>query len=45
VFDNGKLVDVKTKVDFKTRPVIIATSVRTEAGADLVQMTDSSIPR
>lgn len=36
-FDNGKLVDVKTKVDWKTRPVIVAESVKTEAGADVVQ--------
>jgi hypothetical protein len=42
-FDNGKLVDVKTKVDFKTRPVIVATSVRTDAGADLVKVSDSTI--
>jgi hypothetical protein len=35
-FDNGKLVDVKTKVDWKTRPVIVADSVRTETGTDVV---------
>jgi len=36
-FDNGKLVDVKTKVDWKTRPVIVADSIRTDMGVDIVQ--------
>jgi hypothetical protein len=36
-FDNGKLVNVKTKVDWKTRPVIVAETIRTETGADLVR--------
>ena len=36
-FDNGKLVDVKTKVDWKTRPVIVADSIRTDTGTDIVQ--------
>ena len=36
-FDNGKLVDVKTKVDWKTRPVIVAESIRTDTGTDIVQ--------
>jgi hypothetical protein len=36
-FDNGKLVDVKTKVDWKTRPVIVAETIRTDTGADIVQ--------
>jgi len=36
-FDNGKLVDVKTKVDWKTRPVIVADSIRTDMGVDVVQ--------
>jgi ABC-type Fe3+-hydroxamate transport system substrate-binding protein len=36
-FDNGKLVDVKTKVDWKTRPVIVADSIRSDAGVDIVQ--------
>jgi len=36
-FDNGKLVDVKTKVDWKTRPVIVAETIRTDAGTDIVQ--------
>jgi ABC-type Fe3+-hydroxamate transport system substrate-binding protein len=36
-FDNGKLVDVKTKVDWKTRPVIVAETVRTDSGTDIVQ--------
>jgi hypothetical protein len=31
-FERGKLVDIKTKVDWKTRPVIVATSVRTDSG-------------
>jgi hypothetical protein len=34
-FDNGKLVDVKTKVDWKTRPVIVADTIRTESGAEI----------
>lgn len=38
-FDNGKLVEVKTKVDWKTRPVIIADSVRTVTGTDLMQVS------
>jgi hypothetical protein len=36
-FDNGKLVEVKTKVDWKTRPVIVAESIRTDTGTDIVQ--------
>jgi ABC-type Fe3+-hydroxamate transport system substrate-binding protein len=36
-FEDGKLVEVKTKVDWDTRPVIVARSVRTEAGAELVR--------
>jgi hypothetical protein len=39
-FENGKIVDVNKKVDWKTRPVIVATSVRTAAGQDLVQTSD-----
>ena len=39
-FDNGKLVDVKTKVDWKTRPVIIAHSIRSANGGAL--MSDST---
>ena len=34
-FDNGKLVDVKEKVDWKTRPVLVADSIRTEAGTEI----------
>jgi hypothetical protein len=34
-FDNGKLVDVKEKVDWKTRPVIVADTIKTEAGAEI----------
>ena len=34
-FDNGKLVDVKTKVDWKTRPVIVADTIRTESGTEI----------
>jgi hypothetical protein len=30
-FDDGKLVDVKTKVDWKTRPVIIADEIKITA--------------
>jgi hypothetical protein len=39
-FDNGKLVNVKEKVDWKTRPVVVATSVRTDTGTDLVKISD-----
>jgi hypothetical protein len=35
-FDNGKLVDVKTKVDWETRPVIVAETIRTAAGAEIL---------
>src|SRR6185503_2531650 len=41
-FENGKLVEVNKKVDWKTRPVIIATSVRTAAGDDLVLLSDAT---
>jgi hypothetical protein len=34
-FDNGKLVDVKTKVDWKTRPIIVADTIRTESGTEI----------
>jgi ribosome-associated translation inhibitor RaiA len=34
-FDNGKLVDVKTKVDWKTRPVLVAETIRTESGTEI----------
>lgn len=34
-FDNGKLVDVKEKVDWKTRPVIVADTIRTESGTEI----------
>ena len=34
-FENGKLVDVKTKVDWKTRPVIVADAIRTESGTEI----------
>lgn len=34
-FDNGKLVEVKEKVDWKTRPVIVADTIKTEAGAEI----------
>jgi hypothetical protein len=34
-FDNGKLVDVKEKVDWKTRPVIVADTIKTEAGTEI----------
>ena len=35
-FEDGKIVKTKTKVDWETRPVIIATSVRTESGSELI---------
>jgi hypothetical protein len=34
-FDNGKLVEVKEKVDWKTRPVIVADTIRTETGTEI----------
>jgi hypothetical protein len=34
-FDNGKLVEVKEKVDWKTRPVIVAETIRTESGTEI----------
>ena len=34
-FDNGKLVDVKTKVDWKTRPVLVAETIHTESGTEI----------
>ena len=34
-FDNGKLVSVSTKVDWKTRPVIVADTIRTESGTEI----------
>lgn len=38
-FDNGKLVDVQTKVDWKTRPVLVARSIRSDSGASLMTET------
>ena len=35
-FEDGKIVKTKTKVDWNTRPVIVATSVRTESGSELI---------
>jgi hypothetical protein len=35
-FDDGKIVNTETKVDWDTRPVIVATSVRTADGRDLM---------
>jgi hypothetical protein len=35
-FDDGKLVTRETKVDFKTRPVLIADSLRTADGRELL---------
>jgi hypothetical protein len=34
-FDDGKLVNVKTKVDWKTRPVLVAETIRTESGTEI----------
>jgi hypothetical protein len=34
-FDDGKLVNVKTKVDWESRPVVIAETIRTESGAEI----------
>lgn len=45
-FDEGHLLNRETKVDYKTRPVLVATSVLTADGRDLVsgsaRMTDDS---
>ena len=37
-FDNGKIVQTKTKVDWDTRPVIVAEAVITADGHDLLGM-------
>jgi hypothetical protein len=34
-FEDGKLIKKDTKIDWKTRPVIVATSVRTEDGTEI----------
>jgi hypothetical protein len=36
-FKHGKLVDVQKKVDWKTRPVIVARSVKTDTGRELTK--------
>ena len=38
-FDNGKLVNVRTQVDWKTRPVLVAHSIRSADGASLMAET------
>ena len=35
-FQDGKLIKKDTKIDWKTRPVIVASSVRTEDGTELI---------
>jgi len=35
-FDHGKLVNVKHKVEWETRPVVVAASIRTEDGRELL---------
>jgi hypothetical protein len=35
-FQDGKIIKKNTKVDWKTRPVLVASSVRTEDGTELV---------
>jgi hypothetical protein len=35
-FEDGKIVNMEKEVDFKTRPVLIATSVRSEDGRELM---------
>jgi hypothetical protein len=35
-FEDGKIIKKDTKVDWKTRPVIVADSVRTESGTELI---------
>jgi hypothetical protein len=36
-FEDGKIIKKNTKVDWKTRPVIVASSVHTESGTDLMK--------
>jgi len=38
-FKNGKIVTMGTKVDYKTRPVLVATSIRTADNRDLLVST------
>jgi hypothetical protein len=35
-FQDGKIIKKNTKVDWKTRPVLVASSVRTEDGTELM---------
>jgi hypothetical protein len=35
-FKDGKIVKKETRVEWETRPVIVATSVRTESGKELI---------
>jgi hypothetical protein len=35
-FEDGKIVKAETEVDFKSRPVLVATSIRTEDGRELL---------
>jgi hypothetical protein len=41
-FKNGKIVDVHKKIDWHTRPVIVADSVRTDTGSEIVQRWERS---
>ena len=36
-FDSGKLVNVKRKVEWKTRPVVVAQTIETEDGHKIVE--------
>ena len=36
-FKDGKILKTGTKIDYKTRPVVVATSVKTAAGAELLE--------
>jgi hypothetical protein len=43
-FDNGKIVEVNKKVDWKTRPVIVARSIRTDAGRSVIVSDNAAAP-
>jgi hypothetical protein len=41
-FEDGKIIKKNTKVDWKTRPVVVARSVRTEDGTELILPASTS---
>jgi len=36
-FKNGKILSKENKIDYKTRPVVIAQSIKTESGSELLE--------